>query len=107
MFGWLKKRRSPEVTCEPDPITATDDSEDATYYRPHWHEFEDDGTLHIRISIYRPREHASGRMTVKTDRPDYPFWCWVIEQPEYQRSICDTELAEIRERFEKSNSLPT
>jgi hypothetical protein len=106
MFGWLKKRRSPEVVGEPNPIIATDDSEDATFYSPHWHEFDDDGTLHIRVSMYRPHEHASGRMTVKTDGASYPFWCWVIEQPEYNRSIRDTELAEIRKRFERSTSRP-
>lgn len=106
MFGWLKRRRESEEIGDHNPIIATDSSEEAVFYRPHWHEFDDDGTLHIRVSMYDRDGHGSGIMTVKAVGADYRFWCWVIEQPEYGRSIRDSELAEIREKFEQSISRP-
>ena len=100
MFGWLKKRREPEISTDVSSDVDTADQEHAVYYRPHWHDFDDDGTLHIRVSIYNPDGHASGIMTVKADELNYSFWCWVIKQPEYHRSILEAELAAIREKFE-------
>lgn len=77
-----------------DEFTAGDAS---TWYWPHWHAFDADGTLRVKASGYRGGSHWTGELAISPAEPDYDFWCWLVAQKEYHRLVAVSELPDIQE----------
>jgi hypothetical protein len=89
--GWLHV--SPE---DWDEFTASDA---ISWYRPHWHGLDTDGTLHVKASGWQGGSHWTGELAIKPAQPDYKFWRWLVAQKEYHRLVEESELPAIREQW--------
>jgi len=78
-----------------------DARDSVTWYWPHWHHFEVDGTLSIKISIYQHFGHGTGEMQMKPGNAEYAFWSWLVEQKAYHRPVQDSELPGLREEWSR------
>lgn len=69
------------------------------FYRPHWSELADDGTLLMRASVWDDEGHASVMVEIRPTAEDYHFWRWVTTQERFARSLDEREVAEARAEF--------
>jgi hypothetical protein len=69
------------------------------FYRPHQSQLALDGTLTIRVSIYDDTEHSSAVMELPSTAKDYSFWCWVVKQTRYARSLDEQAVADARAEY--------
>ena len=83
----------------------SDEPKTTSYYRPQGSSIDDDGTITLRVSVWDEESHCSCRETVQSDRDDYAFWRWLVEHPDYQRTLDEQALEEARDRFELESSL--
>ncbi len=69
------------------------------FYWPDWHSFDDDGTLHVKVSGYIGMSHWNGMHTVKPPEPEYAFWRWFVAQPEHHHLMEEKEFEQIRAAY--------
>jgi hypothetical protein len=72
-----------------------------SWYWPHWHSVDGDGTLHVKASGWRGGAHWTGETAISADQPDYAFWLWLVAQEEHHRLVEATELPAIREGWSR------
>jgi hypothetical protein len=75
------------------------------YYRPQWSSFDADGTISIRISVWSDEAHYSCIDTISANDDHYQFWHWLVEHPEFQRTLNEEQLNEAKDRFALESSL--
>jgi hypothetical protein len=82
---------------------------ESTYYRPEWHDFQEDGTLSIRTSWWDAESHSTGVCEISRDHVDYEFWCWVVSDPARSRGSKNVDaISELRTEYERTkNDIPT
>jgi DNA-directed RNA polymerase subunit RPC12/RpoP len=75
--------------------------DETNFYWPHWHGFDDDGTLHVKATGYTREGHWTGEQIFKPDHQDYAFWRWLVAQPTHHRVVNETDLPAIRKAWER------
>ena len=75
-----------------------------TFYWREWSAFSGDGTLEMKMSGGdEDGSHWTGVMQLRTNHPDYPLWCWIIEQGNrFKTLISDEDLEVIREEYRQT-----
>lgn len=102
--GWIP-RAFQAIACDLAE-TIRDDSNDTCYYRPQWSGVTGEGTILISVSIYGENAcggnfHSSAYREATPDDDDYPFWSWVLSDPELRRKTIDNDrLEDLRQQFQ-------
>ena len=77
---------------------------DTTWYWREWHSYDDDGTLHMKISGWKADDvRWSGEMECARDHRDYELWRWILNESGCTKDlISDTGLDELRAQYENA-----
>jgi hypothetical protein len=71
-----------------------------TYYRPEWSHVDDDGTIHVRISVWEEDEHSTGSLEVAPGSVDFLFWAWLTSDPGLRRGVkSEDDIAQLKRQF--------
>ncbi len=76
-----------------------------TWYWPHWHEVDSDGTLFVKKTGWQGggRVHWTGEIAINPQDPNYDFFRWLVTRKEYHRIVEEAELSTIREEWLRSS----
>ncbi|XZE44085.1 hypothetical protein SH467x_003673 [Pirellulaceae bacterium SH467] len=109
-----------ELSCRGDPLHMTtyqqianpppwwqqcyEQPNDTTCYWREWHSFDDNGTLHMKISGWRADDvRWSGELECPRDHRDYDLWGWILNESGCTKYlISDTDLDELRTQYENA-----
>ncbi|MFO0941035.1 MAG: hypothetical protein U0930_09725 [Pirellulales bacterium] len=98
------------ISCKGDPLHVTkhqdidnpppwwpqcyEEPRDTTWYWREWHSYDDDGTLHMKISGWQADDvRWSGALECPRDHRDYDFWLWMLNESGCKKDlISDTDL---------------
>lgn len=72
-----------------------------TWFRPHWHSFDSDGTLHVKSSGWVGDSHWTGKTTIVPDASEHAFWRWLVAQERFHRLVNVDELPALREEWSR------
>ncbi len=75
------------------------------YFRPQWSEIEEDGSIRMRVSVWDDEGHSSCIYTFNPNEDDYAFWLWLVEHPEFQRTLNDQALSAAKDRLDLESGL--
>lgn len=77
---------------------------DTTWFWREWHSYDDDGTLHMKISGWQADDvRWSGALECPRDHRDYELWRWILNESGCTKKlISDTDLNELRTQFENA-----
>lgn len=83
--------------CYEEPI-------DTTWYWRDWHSYDDEGTLHMKISGWRADDvRWSGELECPRNHHDYDLWRWILKESGCTKDlISDTDLDGLRARYENA-----
>lgn len=108
------------LNCKGDPLHLTkqqdidnpppwwrqcyEEPKDTTWYWRDWHSYDDNGTLHLKVSGWQADGvRWSGALECRPDHPDYALWQWILSKSGCtQDLISDTDLIELRAKFENA-----
>ncbi|XZE37148.1 hypothetical protein SH501x_002750 [Pirellulaceae bacterium SH501] len=77
---------------------------DTTWYWREWHSYDDDGTLHMKISGWQADDvRWSGELECPRDHCDYNLWRWILNESGCTKDlISDTDLDELRTQYQNA-----
>lgn len=106
------------LNCEGDPMHLTkqydidnpppwwrqcyEEPKDTISYWRKWHSYDDNGTLHLKVSGWAAADftHWSGEMKCPRDHQDYALWQWILHESGCGKDlISDTDLNELRNQY--------
>ncbi|MGV3604913.1 MAG: hypothetical protein ACO1RA_00790 [Planctomycetaceae bacterium] len=72
------------------------------FYRTNCFEFDEQRRLTIRASRWEIFGHSICTITIDPENSDYPFWCWIVENPERREGVKNSgQIAALRHEFSR------
>ncbi len=81
------------------------DPEELTYYKIARSYVDDSGVVILRVSVWDEDVHSSCAGEIEQTHGDYLFWRWIIDHPEFQRTLNSQEFAAAKDRFALESGL--